>query len=481
MRLTIFSRLLIGYFITIILVLAISLYAIRQIGKFNQITQSVLKTDNQIIDYSDRLKDSLLSQIRFDKKFIITKDNALHDQYLLFKSDIDLYLRELTLITDSDQSRQLLKSVIDDYQLYQEVFNEEVELIKAGKKYSEGWYAQEKDAATDKIISQLQGLRSHGQQNTYHKINKLDKAGLNARKMFLMVAAVFLFLGISISLLINSSITHPISVLKKKTTEIAKGNFEGNLNLHSPPEIGQLAEAFNFMCNKLKDLDKMKSDFFSSMSHELRTPLTSIKEGSGILLEGIAGELTEKQRKLLTILSEESNRLIELVNSLLDLSKMEAGMMTYVFEKANLAPLIERTMIEIAPLLEAKKIHLESSVSKELPAIDMDSERILQALRNLIGNAVKFTPEGGRVWVSCQPAAQGVEVSIKDSGPGIPEKNLIMIFDKFQQANLTGSYRLKGTGLGLAIVKHIITSHGGEIWAKSKPEQGSTFIFTLPV
>jgi two-component system sensor histidine kinase GlrK len=224
----------------------------------------------------------------------------------------------------------------------------------------------------------------------------------------------------------------------------------------------------------------MKTDFFASMSHELRTPLTSIKEGTGLLLEGVGGATTEKQRKLLTILAEESNRLIGLVNSLLDFSKMEAGMMTYSFEKASLAPLIKKAVGEITPLLEAKGIQLETEVADGLPTVKLDRERILQALRNLLGNAIKFTPKAGRVKVSARPANGKVEVSVRDTGPGIAAENLKTIFDKFQQGNSAGAFSANGTGLGLAIAKHIIISHGGEIWAENHLDQGSTFIFVLP-
>ena len=172
--------------------------------------------------------------------------------------------------------------------------------------------------------------------------------------------------------------------------------------------------------------------------------------------------------------------MINLVNTLLDLTKMEEGMLAYNFEQANLDPLIEKVMIEIGPLAEAKKISLETKISKDLPMIKVDFERILQALRNLIGNAVKFTPEGGRVSVSARPMNGGLETSVTDTGPGIPQDNLISIFEKFQQVDPTDSTGIKGTGLGLAIVKHIISFHGGRIWAESKPGQGSTFIFVLP-
>jgi len=282
------------------------------------------------------------------------------------------------------------------------------------------------------------------------------------------------------SLVITKSITRPIGLLKSKADEIASGNFEGRLEVQSPPEIGELAAAINSMCEKLRELDNMKADFFASMSHELRTPLTSIKEGTGLLLDGVGGDTTDKQRKLLSILAEESNRLISVVNSLLDLSKMEAGMMAYDFEITHVEPLIRRAVVEIAPLVEAKGIRLESGLDTPLPPLKMDPERILQVLRNLLGNAVKFTPKGGVVAVSAQPAGGKLAVSVKDSGPGIPPESLTSIFEKFNQGSRRAPHARQGTGLGLAIANSIITSHGGKIWAESELGKGSTFIFVLP-
>ena len=136
--------------------------------------------------------------------------------------------------------------------------------------------------------------------------------------------------------------------------------------------------------------------------------------------------------------------------------------------------------MEVVPLVESRKIRIERRGFEGLPALRMDNERILQALRNVIGNAVKFTPEGGRVTISGRLVDQGIEVSVTDTGPGIPPEKLTVIFDKYQQAYAAGSYRIKGTGLGLSIAKHIVSSHGGRIWAESKPGEGSAFIFILP-
>lgn len=480
MRFSIFSRLVIGYLTTFILVAAASVYAIVQLYRLTDITRSLQKTDNLIIDYEEKLTDALLSQIRYERKFIITKDNALYDQFRLFVRDFEKYLREARSIAESPQVLNLLIQVNEQHQLYQNLFNDEIKQLKSGQNYTRDRYRQEKEKATDEIIEGLKKIKAQSQHIISDKIERLDVLGTNTRRAAIVLTGTLLVLGFLISFFTTRSITVPLSTLEKKTREIAKGDFRADLNLSSPPEMEELSKAFNLMCNKLNELDKMKSDFLSTMSHELRTPLTSIKEGTGLLMEGVGGAITDRQKMVLTILAEESNRLINLVNTLLDLSKMEAGMVAYNFEQANLAPLIEKVMIEIGPLAEAKKISLETKISKDLPMIKVDFERILQALRNLIGNAVKFTPEGGRVSVSARPMNGGLETSVADTGPGIPQDNLISIFEKFQQVDPTDSTGIKGTGLGLAIVKHIISFHGGRIWVESKPGQGSTFIFVLP-
>jgi two-component system sensor histidine kinase GlrK len=156
-------------------------------------------------------------------------------------------------------------------------------------------------------------------------------------------------------------------------------------------------------------------------------------------------------------------------------------MMTYSFGQASLTPLIERATTEMIPLIESKKITLQTKIDERLPILNMDRERILQVLRNLIGNALKFTPEGGQVKVSAIGLNREVRVAVADTGPGIPKENLTTIFEKFHQAHFDNSVQKKGTGLGLAIVKYIITAHGGRVWAESELRQGSSFIFVLPV
>jgi two-component system, NtrC family, sensor histidine kinase GlrK len=480
-RLTILSRLVIGYLVIFFLVIAMNIYVIVQIGQFNKITRSVLTTNDRLIETIGRFTDAVLSKTRYEKKFLITKDEAFYDQFLRLKTECDQYLKELLTTAETGQAKGLLHTVTESYQTYELLLNEEVKHLKSGLSYAEQRRTQEKDRLLNIILEELDKLMKHIRQNTDGKMIKLYDLGANTRTMVAVMTGAFFIISISISLLINRTITQPVATMKKKTKEIAKGNFRGDLNLTSPPELGELADAFNLMCNKLQELDEMKSDFFNSISHELRTPLSTTKMGIELLKGRMESVCKEDQKTILETIYKENNRVIDLVNSLLDLAKMEAGMMTFNFEPKEITPLIKKVVDEMGPLIKAKEIALETTIIETLPSIKMDSERILQVLRNLIGNALKFTPLGGRVTVSALSRDGGVEISVADTGPGIPAESLTSIFEKFKQLTTKDSRQIKGTGLGLAIARQIVTSHGGKIWAESEPGKGSTFVFVLPI
>jgi signal transduction histidine kinase len=470
---------MLGYFTVLSLVILVSVYAILKLHQFNSGARHILRTDYLILDYKEKLVDSYLSQLRYEKKYTITKDVLLYNQYLSAKTGVVKLLSEVLLIADTSEKKNSVNRVKTRYQRLQSLIDKEVEYVQRNQNYSKEWYKREMEKASDEILEELKNLEVVSRRDIQQRMTMLGESAASARILGIAMSAIAITLVLATSFWITRSITKPLTILMEKTKEISKGVFDENLNIASPPEISELTEAFNSMCGKLKMVDKMKSDFYSSMSHELRTPLTSIKEGISLLRDGAGGAIPEKQKRLLAILSEESKRLIDLVNSLLDLSKMEAGMMTYIYEPGSLAPLIERATTEMIPLVEARRIILKKEIDEKLPVIKMDRERILQVLRNLIGNAVKFTPEGGQVRVAARLMNRGVEVSVSDTGPGIRKENLTAIFEKFHQAPFKHSNYIKGTGLGLAIVKHVITAHGGRVWAESEPGQGSSFIFVL--
>lgn len=480
MRLTIFWRLITGYLIIFLLVMMVGVYAIIQLRRFSTVTQYILNVDNRLLEYDKNLVDLTLSQHRFLEKYIITKDQSLYLQFVSAKEAFNKDLDSALIVSDTSFKRDVVKRIRDYQNRYQMLAENEEEFIRSKKIYFQQWYKREKENLVDGILKDLEMLEIQVQQDAYQRMREQGEAGDSARDVALFLASIALASVVVISFLITRSITTPLNRLRLKTREISEGIFKGDVPIPSPPEISDLARAFNVMIHELRKLDKMKSDFFSTMSHELRTPLTSIKEGTALLQEEAAGPITAKQKKLLNIIAQESRRLIDLVNSSLDLSKMEAGMMTYRFEPAGLPLLIGAVVTEMGPLVEAKRINLEKTIKGDLPIVKIDRERILQALRNLLGNAMKFTPEGGLVKISAEVIDRGIQVAVRDTGPGIPQEHLLTIFNKFHQVTPATSYQIKGSGLGLAIVKHIIQSHGGRVWAESTVGQGSTFYFWLP-
>lgn len=482
MKLTIFSRLVIGYFVIFVLAMTVSIYAISHLRQFEKVTRSIINVDNRLIEYKKKLSDILLSMMMYEKKYVLIKDGGLYKQFDLATNDFNRQLEELTPLSEDDKAQELINRIRDNKERYVSLFNDEVKYMDAGREYDRENFKKEKEYAVNEIMDSLKELETFSQNNTYSKVRDLSKVYARASKVAVIIGSVSLIFGIIISIIITVNITRPLSIIKKKTADIARGDFGQDLKLSSPPEIEVLAKSFNLMCSKLKEVDKMKSDFFSLMSHELRTPLTTIKEGTNLFTESLEDlGATEKHKRLIAIINEECNRLIKLVNSLLDLSKMEAGMMVYNFHKTDLPPLISKITGEIEPLAENRNIRIETDISKELPFITMDTERILQVLRNLVGNAVKFTPNEGFVRITAGPVDKGVKISVVDSGTGISNDKVTAIFDKYYQDTLSRSSKIKGTGLGLAIVKQVVNSHGGKVWVESTSEQGSVFSFVLPV
>ncbi|MDD5065826.1 MAG: response regulator [bacterium] len=231
---------------------------------------------------------------------------------------------------------------------------------------------------------------------------------------------------------------------------------------------------------KEKQIELMKSDFVSNVSHELRTPLTSIKGAVELLLKGSEGPLTDSQIKFLTIVKNNTMRLIKLISDLLDLSKIESSGISMDLKPNNIMEIIKSVIEEILPLANKKEITVDVPVQGTLTDIYCDSDKIKQVLINLIGNAIKFTPAKGTILMTVEELSGDLQVNIKDNGVGIEEKYHDIIFEKFRQIDSSSTRTAEGTGLGLAIVKSIIEAHHGKIWINSKKDKGSTFSFTLP-
>jgi signal transduction histidine kinase len=228
-----------------------------------------------------------------------------------------------------------------------------------------------------------------------------------------------------------------------------------------------------------KAVDRMKSEFISVASHELRTPMTSIKGSVDLILSGFAGETSPEMQELLEIAQKSCDRLVRLVNDILDLSKIEAGQLKLNVERLDLTEIAVRAICAVKSLADKTEVRLRVDRPLPLAHVEADPDRIEQAITNLLSNAVKFSPPKAEVTVELSSDDTWVQCAVCDRGMGIAEKDLHRIFGKFQQ--LSEGRRRGGTGLGLAITRGLIDEHRGSIWVESRVGEGSRFIFRLPV
>jgi len=260
----------------------------------------------------------------------------------------------------------------------------------------------------------------------------------------------------------------------KDLTEAQKASLNMMEDLREEVSVRKRAEG------ALEEAMKIKSDFTSTVSHELRTPLAAIKEGIAIVLDGTTGALNAEQKDFLSLAKRNVDRLARLINDVLDFQKLEAQKMVFNIQENDINELVKEVHNTMAPLADKKNLGFALQLEEGLPRVKFDRDRIVQVLTNLVSNAIKFT-EKGSIVIASSRGDNVIQVSVKDSGPGIKEEDMGNLFQQFRQLEKITERKTGGTGLGLAISKEIIEKHKGRIWAESEFGKGTTFWFILPV
>src|SRR5688572_11526896 len=227
-----------------------------------------------------------------------------------------------------------------------------------------------------------------------------------------------------------------------------------------------------------QDATRARDDLVAIVSHDLRNPVHTINMAASFLLETApADDRRVTSRRQLEVIRRSANRANRLISDLLDVARIQAGGLAVEPVAVDAGSLVQEAMEAATPLATGKKLTIEREVPDNLPAVCSDRDRVLQVFGNLIGNAIKFTPEGGRITIRAESETLAVRFSVRDTGPGIPPEHLAHVFDRYWQAKSTAKL---GTGLGLSIAKGIVEAHSGRIWVESEPGQGASFFFTLP-
>jgi signal transduction histidine kinase len=299
----------------------------------------------------------------------------------------------------------------------------------------------------------------------------------------LAVLVVCLFAAALIGVMAARSITRPIFQLRRTMGAVAEGDFDvpENLDFRRSDEIGDLSRSFGWMTQQLQRLDQMKAEFISIATHELKTPINVINGYTELMEEGIYGTTSPKQREALQTIEEQTRVLTNLVNQLLDISRLEAGGLQLEMQSVLLQDLFTRIERSFTVLARKKNIDFKVDVESSVPvAIEADADRLSdQVLGNLLSNALKFTPAEGKILVRAWSRDEQLFIEVHDTGEGMPQDQLPYIFDKYFQVGQQA--RAKGAGLGLAIAREIVEAHGGNIAVDSQTGKGTTFTITIPV
>jgi two-component system CheB/CheR fusion protein len=245
----------------------------------------------------------------------------------------------------------------------------------------------------------------------------------------------------------------------------------------------ELAEENRIKLAELHERDRMKTEFMSVMSHELRTPITPIKGYLSLLLGGGMGEITPKQREAPLAVQKQGEHLLTIIDSVLDVSRIESGKFLEISKvPVSMNEAIVENVEGLKEQIKEKNLELDLDLAKNLPTIMGDEAKLVRVVANILGNALKFTPKGGRIVIRTVPQDDSVQVSIEDSGVGIAAENLEKVFEKFYQVDSSYTRAAGGIGMGLTIAREIVEAHGGRIWAESEGlGKGAKLSFTLPV
>jgi two-component system, sensor histidine kinase ChiS len=323
---------------------------------------------------------------------------------------------------------------------------------------------------------------------TVYPKSLLSNLAFETARFILILGLLSLLVEIIVlSFVLKKQIAKPLHYLIEATEQITKSSFETHLDTSREDELGHLARSFNAMSREiqareaaLRQANQLKDEFLANTSHELRTPLNGIIGIADSLKEGVAGNLSEKVKWNLAMIVSSGKRLSTLVNDILDFSKLKHKQIDLQLKPVGLREIVDIVLTLSQPLVAKKSVKLNNRIAFDLPPAKADENRLQQILYNLIGNAIKFT-EQGHIDIQAQVIQNHLEITVSDTGIGIPENKLERIFESFEQVEGGTAREYGGTGLGLAVTKQLVQLHGGKIWSQSTLEIGSQFTFTLPL
>lgn len=463
--------------LVIVVLLGVGALSLRAVGRLVSVNAAITTRSVPAVRGAAALHDAVLSLARLEARFLLLGDAAFAGLWSERAARAQDELDALAAFLTSRRERALLASIQKTFGDYREVVGREQALVLRGESARARALADSTARPLrERVETDLEALTEA--THAAALAAQADAARLEARTWAGVLIALAAALGVALlgTAIIALRLTRSLRVLSTATADVSAGSFREPIKIEGNDEVADLARAFNAMAERLRELDELKQAFLATVSHELRSPLTSMREAAHLLRDRIGGDLNERQQRMVAIIGASCDRLLRLVNQVLDLSRLRAGVLNLDRQPVDLDLVVNRALDEMRPQAEESGLTLTLERRGQDFVVEGDEDRLVQVLINLIANAVRFTMRRGRVTVRLHDAGPEVEVQVEDTGVGIPAVALPHIFDTWQQAH----QQRGGTGLGLAIVRGIVEAHRGRVTVESQEGKGSRFSILLP-
>jgi two-component system, NtrC family, sensor histidine kinase GlrK len=463
----------------IIVLLALpALYGVTQLQRLRALAESLEAVHAGDVLALGNLRASLSELDRMQRSYVAAADprfrEGMHTHVALAQAQVGLLDRS-NFSEEMAPSRRLLDSLAEATVRLEA-------LVEAGRHEEATQYFESVKPVLDESRLALDPVAVALDQRGQRARAEARQVSAAGARTTLLVVLIALLLTAALGLWTAGALSRPLGRLSAATAAVADGDFVAppGLPYDRDDEIGELSRAFRVMTERLAELDRLKAEFLSLATHELKTPINVIGGYAELLDEGLYGDLKPKQKDVVALIQDQTRSLTRLVNQLLDLSRFEAGGVPIEAVPVNLPDLLRDVEGAFHALATQKQVGFRIDVDPALPSIVvLDPERIRhEVLGNLLSNAFKFTPTGGEVRVRAWSVETDVHIEVDDTGVGIPQDQIVHIFDKYYQVGADA--KSQGAGLGLAIVKHVVEAHDGRITAESSPGQGTCFEIVLP-
>ena len=476
-------------FSLVILVLAgIAAWSLYEVGKLTIADRTITVRAAEALRSAASLRDAVSTAQRVDMRSLVFGDKEYTGASSAGATNITREFDRLAGLLTTEQEQALIRAAAAGFTDYYATVTETREIQKRGdRKRAEELMRDKARPALDRVVEDLDQLVKITSDNLDQTQTEATAALGQARReiealrtrtweavttaMLLAVLAALAGTGI-----ISFRITRSLGRLSDATKAVAEGSFHEPLPIDTKDEIGELAKSFNTMAARLREIDEMKEKFYATVSHELRSPLNAMSEAARLIEAKTMGPLTDKQQRLIDIFQKGTERLLRLVNEILDLSRANTGMLPVERRWFVLEAAVRRAIEELRPPAEQRGITLRVEAESAAERMLGDEDRIVQVVVNLVGNSLRFTPPGGSVTVRLRHTDSEMQIEVEDTGIGIPAAFLPVVFDRFRQAHSGKG----GTGLGLAIVKSLVEAHDGNVTVESQEGKGSRFTVHLP-